>query len=363
MQDLKEKLGQIKEKLKELKVFLDIERKEKRIEELNLIMSKPDFWKDTEGSAKIIEELKGLKQGVLAWQKLFEKAKEIEEFIVLAEEDKELFDRLKEDTDILEEDISKIEFSLLLSGEFDRDSAILSINAGAGGTEACDWAGMLLRMYSRWSEDRGYKVKMTDILPAEEKGVKSATVLIEGEYAYGYLKAERGVHRLVRISPFDASKRRHTSFASVDVIPDIETDVEVKVEEKDLQIETFRSSGPGGQHMQKTDSAVRIKHTPTGITVQCQNERSQYQNKQTALKILKARLFELEQEKKKEKLAEIYPKKEKIEWGSQIRSYILHPYNMVKDHRINLETSDVQKILDGDIDMFIEAYLRKKLGE
>ena len=359
MEELKERLEKIKNKISELKSLLDIEGRQKDIERINLTISKPGFWQDTEGSNRLIQELKRLKQQISGWQKSYEKCKEIEESISLAESEEE-FNLLREEMDKIEKDIKMIELACLLCSEFDKNSAILSINSGAGGTEACDWAGMLLRMYSRWSEDKGYKIRMIDILPAEEKGIRNVTLLIEGDYAYGYLKAENGVHRLVRISPFDANKRRHTSFASVDVIPDIESDMEIKIEEKDLQIETFRASGPGGQHMQKTDSAVRIKHIPSGIVVQSQNERSQYQNKQTALKILKARLFERQREEREERLKKLYAKKEKIEWGSQIRSYILHPYNMVKDHRTDLETFDVQRVLDGDIDMFVEAYLREK---
>jgi len=358
LEELKERLETIKKRLNELKDSLGIENKQKRIEEVNLLISKPGFWEDTERSNQLILELKELKQKVSLWQKVYERCKEAEELLILAEE-KDL-EYLKEEVNKIGKEISEIEFNLLLGEEFDKNSAILSVNSGAGGTEACDWTGMLLRMYSRWSEDKGYRVKLIDILPGEEAGIKNATILIEGDYTYGYLKAERGVHRLVRISPFDANKRRHTSFASVDVIPDIEKNIEIKIEEKDLQIETFRSSGPGGQHMQKTDSAVRIKHIPTGIIVQSQNERSQYQNKQTALKILKARLFERQREMQEERLKKIYEKKERIEWGSQIRSYVLHPYNMVKDHRTEIETSDVQRVLDGDIDIFIEAYLKKK---
>ncbi|MBM3246768.1 MAG: peptide chain release factor 2, partial [Candidatus Omnitrophica bacterium] len=258
-------------------------------------------------------------------------------------------------------EVDKLEFQALLGGELDKNSAILSINAGAGGTESCDWAQMLLRMYSRYAENHGYAVKTIDVLFGEEAGIKNVTLLIEGEHAYGYLKAERGVHRLVRISPFDANKRRHTSFASVDVIPELEEDSEVKIEDKDLAVDTFRASGPGGQHMQKTDSAVRITHLPTGIAVQCQNERSQYQNKQTALKILKARLYELEREKKEKELLKTYAEdKKKIEWGSQIRSYVMHPYNLVKDHRTGYEAGDVGKVMDGGLDEFIEAYLKNK---
>ncbi|MFC1658927.1 peptide chain release factor 2, partial [Candidatus Omnitrophota bacterium] len=254
------------------------------------------------------------------------------------------------------------EFRTLLSGEFDCCNAILSINAGAGGTEACDWVAMLLRMYSRWAEKKGYKSKTTDLLPGEEAGIKNVTLLIEGEYAYGYIKSERGVHRLVRISPFDANKRRHTSFASVDVIPEAQEEVKLKLEDKDLHIDTYRASGPGGQHMQKSDSAVRITHLPTGIIVQCQNERSQHQNKQTALKILKARIYQLERQKKDEELSrKLGGQKQKIEWGSQIRSYVMHPYSMVKDHRTNYERGNVGAVMDGEIDGFIEEYLKSQV--
>jgi peptide chain release factor 2 len=257
--------------------------------------------------------------------------------------------------------LDKLEFKTLFSEEFDKNNAILSINAGAGGTESCDWVNMLLRMYNRWAENHGYGVKTIDILIGEEAGIKNVTALIEGEYAYGYLKAERGVHRLVRISPFDANKRRHTSFASVDVIPQVEENVDIKLEEKDLRIDVYRSSGPGGQSVNTTDSAVRITHIPTGLVVQCQNERSQYQNKQTALSILKARLFELERQKKEDQLLKHYgTQKKKIEWGSQIRSYVMHPYNLVKDHRTDYETGDVNKVVDGGIDEFIEAYLKSQ---
>ncbi len=251
-----------------------------------------------------------------------------------------------------------------MGDELDRNNAILSINAGAGGTESCDWVGMLLRMYTRFAENHKYNVKTIDILPGEEAGIKNVTILIEGEYAYGYLKAERGVHRLVRISPFDANKRRHTSFSSVDVIPEIEEDIDIKLEEQDLRIEVYRSKGAGGQSVNTTDSAVRITHIPTSLVAQCQNERSQYQNKQTALKILKARIYELKREKKEQEMLKQYgSQKKKIEWGSQIRSYVLHPYNMVKDHRTDYETGDTSKVLDGGIDEFIEAYLKSQISK
>jgi peptide chain release factor 2 len=325
-------------------------------------MAHPGFWNDEQNSAKVVKQLKTIKSAVEPWEATFHKYQELKELAdILKEQDKELIADLTKNTELLVKDVDKLEFKTLLGDEFDKNNAILSINAGAGGTESCDWASMLFRMYSRFAESRGYSVKTIDMLFGEEAGIKNITALIEGEYAYGYLKAERGVHRLVRISPFDANKRRHTSFASVDTIPEIEQDLEVKIEDKDLVIETFRASGPGGQHMQKTDSAVRITHLSTGIVVQCQNERSQYQNKQTALKILKARLYESERKKKEEGLLKTYAgEKKRIEWGSQIRSYVMHPYNLVKDHRTDYETGDVDKVMDGGIDDFIEAYLKQQ---
>lgn len=324
-------------------------------------MSLAGFWADEQNATAIVKQLKSLKSSIEPWENAFQKYQELKELLELLEEqDQESIRQLENNAALLSSEVEGLEFKTLLGGEFDKHNAILSINAGAGGTESCDWVALLLRMYSRFAEKKGYRTKTIDILFGEEAGVKNVTLLIEGEYAFGFLKAERGVHRLVRISPFDTNKRRHTSFASVDVIPQIEEDTEIKIEEKDLLIETFRSSGPGGQHMQKTDSAVRIRHLPSGIVVQCQNERSQYQNKQMALKILKARLYELEREKKEEELLKTCAgEKKRIEWGSQIRSYVLHPYNLVKDHRSDYETGDVNKVMDGGIDEFIEAYLRK----
>jgi peptide chain release factor 2 len=325
-------------------------------------MSNPGFWGDAENSTKVVKELKSLKAALEPWERSMLKYQELQELAqLLREDEEELIQGLGRDTDVLARELEKLEFARLFSEPLDSHSAILSVNAGAGGTESCDWVGMLLRMYERFAQAHGWGVRTIDILPGEEAGVKNATLLIEGPYAFGYLKAERGVHRLVRISPFDANKRRHTSFASVDVIPEIAEGSDVAIEEKDLNIDTYRASGPGGQHMQKTDSAVRITHKPTGIVVQCQNERSQYQNKQTALKILKARLYELERQKKEEALAKAYgADKKKIEWGSQIRSYVLHPYTMVKDHRSEHQTGDSNKVLDGALDEFIEAYLKKQ---
>jgi peptide chain release factor 2 len=325
-------------------------------------MSQPGFWGDPENSTKVVKELKSLKATVEPWEKAFHKYQELKEILdILKEEDRDLVNNVNRDIELLSGELERLEFKALLDGGFDKNNAILSINAGAGGTESCDWVSMLLRMYNRWSESHGFKVKAIDMLLGEEAGIKNVTVLIQGEYAYGYLKAERGVHRLVRISPFDANKRRHTSFASVDVIPQVEEDIDIKIEDKDLRIDVFRSSGPGGQSVNTTDSAVRITHVPSGLVAQCQNERSQYQNKQTALSILKARLFELQREKKEQELLKQYgTEKKKIEWGSQIRSYVMHPYSMVKDHRTDYETGDVSKIMDGGIDEFIEAYLKSQ---
>jgi len=323
-------------------------------------MSQPGFWNDAENSTKTVKRLKDLKSAVESWEGAFKKYQGLLDLAnILKPEDKELSLELTRDIDTLSGAIEKLEFNTLLGEALDQNSAILSINAGAGGTESCDWVSMLFRMYSRFAENHGFNLKTIDMLSGEEAGIKNITSLIEGEYAYGYLKAERGVHRLVRISPFDANKRRHTSFASVDVIPEIEEVADIKLDEKDLRIDVYRSKGAGGQSVNTTDSAVRITHIPTGLVAQCQNERSQYQNKQTALKILKARIYESEREKKEQELLKQYgAQKKKIEWGSQIRSYVMHPYNMVKDHRTGLETGDVSKIMNGEIDEFIEAYLK-----
>lgn len=295
------------------------------------------------------------------WEEAYQELISLKELVELVEEkDTGSQEEIAKELEKLEKKLGELEFRCLLGDQHDQSNAILSIHAGAGGTESCDWTSMLFRMYSRWAENRGFKVQVLDVLPGEEAGIKNVTILIKGNYAYGYLKSEAGVHRLVRISPFDANKRRHTSFASIDVIPEIEDDIEVKIEEKDLKIDTYRSSGPGGQHVNVTDSAVRITHIPTGIVVQCQNERSQYQNKATAMKILRARLFEVERKKKEEKIAKLYGEKQDIAWGSQIRSYVLHPYLMVKDHRTGYQTSNAQAVLDGGLDGFIEAYLKWK---
>lgn len=309
----------------------------------------------------IIQKLKRLNFQVDTWKRIKLEFDELEELSTLIEEND--FGALEEiETSIqkLNKEIIDIEFNALLSGEFDSHHAILSLHAGAGGTEACDWVAMLMRMYGRWAETRRFKIEMIDILRGEEAGVKNVTVMVKGDYAYGYLKAENGVHRLVRISPFDANKRRHTSFASVDVIPEIRDDIKIDLNPSDLKIDTYRASGAGGQHVNVTDSAVRITHLPTGIIAQCQNERSQYQNKVVALKVLKAKLYEAERNKQMAKLEKHHSQKREIAWGSQIRSYVFTPYTMVKDHRTGYTTGNVGAVMDGELDDFIEAYLKSQ---
>jgi peptide chain release factor 2 len=281
----------------------------------------------------------------------------------LQDEGEDVTSDLQEELSRLEESLSETELQTLLSGPHDRNDSIVTIHPGAGGTESQDWAEMLLRMYLRWAEKRGYRTEVTDYQVGEEAGIKSVTFLVEGEFAYGYLCSEIGVHRLVRISPYDAAGRRHTSFASVFVTPEIEEEIDIVVDEKDLRIDTYRSSGAGGQHVNVTDSAVRITHNPSGIVVQCQNERSQHRNKATAMKILKSRLFELEMEKKRKELDQLEDSKAEIAWGSQIRSYVLHPYRLVKDHRTKVEIGDVDSVLNGQLDSFINEYLKKKSEE
>lgn len=323
-------------------------------------MSQPAFWNDAAAAHKLMQELKALKAAVEPFEKSVEKLKDLKELSEMSQGDEHFLKQISSDLGELEKEIRSLEIQSILGGEFDRNNAILSINAGAGGTESCDWANMLLRMYTRWVDNKGFKLKVLDVLPGEEAGVKNVTLRIEGEMAYGLLKSEKGVHRLVRISPFDANKRRHTSFASVDVIPEIEDDVAVDINEGDLRIDIFRSSGPGGQSVNTSDSAVRITHNPTGIVVQCQNERSQLQNKRTAMKVLRARLYERKRKEQDERMAVEYGQKQKIEWGSQIRSYVMHPYSMVKDHRSEVETGNAQKVMDGDLDIFIEGFLKLK---
>lgn len=324
-------------------------------------MAEPNFWQNNQKANQIISRLKRLKSTVEPFQNSLKEYQDLEELItILDDSDKDAVAEVEKDLSKLAKGVDELEFKSLLSGEHDRNNAILSINAGAGGTESCDWASMLFRMYTRWANRMKYSVQTIDLLPGEEAGVKNVTIIIKGEWGYGYLKGESGVHRLVRISPFDANKRRHTSFASVDVIAEVEEDIDIEISGKDIRVDVYRSSGPGGQSVNTTDSAVRITHMPTGIVVQCQNERSQLKNKAIAMKVLKARLYEKRKKELKEKMEKEYAAKQKIEWGSQIRSYVFHPYNMVKDHRSSEETSNTQAVMNGGIDRFIQAYLRMR---
>jgi peptide chain release factor 2 len=323
------------------------------------MMAEPGFWeRDGEGQ-QILKERASILDSITPWKQEQKELEEIEILLQLVEEQQDeaetqdLLEKVKKS----EETVAQMEFLRMLGGKNDPNNAIVSINAGAGGTEAQDWVEMLLRMYLRWGEKKGYHTQIIDILTGEEAGLKNVTFTVTGPYAYGYLKAESGIHRLVRISPFDAGARRHTSFASVFVIPEVSDEIEIVIDEKDLKIDTYRSSGAGGQHVNKTDSAVRITHLPTGLIVQCQNERSQHKNKATALKILKARLYEKEMKEREEKFEMLHHSKKEIAWGSQIRSYVMHPYRMVKDHRTNKVIHDVDRVMDGDLDEFMKAYL------
>nr|WP_276576397.1 peptide chain release factor 2 [Caldicoprobacter algeriensis] len=349
----------IKDTLARIGDSLDISGCEHKIKELEQSMNDPEFWNDLERSQKVNREIKALKNKVERFKKLWSKIEDLEVLIELAleEQDYSVTDEVSSSLRQLDKEVNAFNMETLLSGPYDRNNAIVSLHAGAGGTEAMDWVAMLFRMYTRWCEDKGYEVKVLDMLPGEEAGVKSVTFHVIGPNAYGYLRCERGVHRLVRISPFDASGRRHTSFASVDVMPELEDDTEIEIRPEDLRIDTYRASGAGGQHVNKTESAVRITHIPTGIVVQCQNERSQIQNRETAMKMLKARLLELKEREQEEKLRQLKGEVKKIEWGSQIRSYVFHPYNLVKDHRTGVETGNIQAVMDGELDQFINAYL------
>ena len=329
------------------------------MEELEKIMETSDFWDDTEKSQAAMKELKSLKDSIEGFDKLSQKYEDIETLIEMGyeENDASLIPEIEEALQSFINDLEELRIKTLLSEEYDKDNAILTLHAGAGGTESCDWASMLLRMYQRWADKKGFQTQILDYLDGEEAGVKSVTLEISGENAFGYLKSERGVHRLVRISPFNAAGKRQTSFVSCDVMPDIEEDLDIEINDDDIRIDTYRSSGAGGQHINKTSSAIRITHFPTGIVVQCQNERSQHSNKDKAMQMLKAKLYLLKQEENQQKEAAIRGEVKEIGWGNQIRSYVMQPYTMVKDHRTNEESGNVSAVLDGDIDRFINAYL------
>ncbi len=347
-------------------VPFDLEKLREENFTLESEMQEPEFWNNQENAQKISQKLKHNTNRIDEFNHLKQQVDDIELFIELIreEEDESHVPELLENMDVAEEQLESARIVALLSGEYDENNAILSIHAGAGGTEAQDWADMLFRMYTRWIESKGYGMTILDILTDTEAGIKSVTILVEGENAYGYLKSEKGVHRLVRISPFDSSNRRHTSFASVDVTPEITDDEDFGINESDLKIDTYRSSGAGGQHVNTTDSAIRITHIPTGVVVSCQNQRSQHSNKETAMKMLISKLLEIKKLENKEKIEDIQGKYNQIAWGSQIRSYVFHPYSMVKDHRTNAETSNVQSVMDGNLDMFMNEYLKMKaIGE
>jgi peptide chain release factor 2 len=317
-----------------------------------------DFWTDNQKAQAVLKEISDNKKWIDKVDVFASELNDIEELASLIEDESSSeADEISESLEKLTRQLDRLELTTLLSGRDDTRNAILTIHPGAGGTESQDWAEMLFRMYNRWCELKGFEVKLLDYMAGDEAGLKSATMQIEGEYAYGYLKAESGVHRLVRISPFDANRRRHTSFVSIYVYPEVDDNIEIEINDEDLRIDTYRASGAGGQHVNKTSSAVRITHIPTGIVVQCQNERSQIKNRATAMKILRSRLYQIQLEEQRRKKEQLEKSKKKIEWGSQIRSYVFHPYNMVKDHRTEAETSNIQAVMDGDIDMFIEAYL------
>ncbi|NLW18002.1 MAG: peptide chain release factor 2 [Firmicutes bacterium] len=334
--------------------------KQARLAELEKLQQEPDFWSDQRAAQRVLAEAKTLREQITQVGALEQQVNDALDLLTMAQSENEtdLLPEMEEQYRLLVKAINELQLQILLAGPYDHNNAIVTIHSGAGGTESQDWAAMLLRMYTRWAEDRGYRVQILDYVGADEAGIKNATLLISGPLAYGYLRAEKGVHRLVRISPFDTAGRRHTSFASVDVMPEIDNDEDVEISPEDLRIDTYRAGGAGGQHVNKTDSAVRITHIPTGIVVQCQNERSQHANKETAMRMLRAKLLERQLEEQQKELAALRGEVKEIAWGSQIRSYVFHPYSMVKDHRTDVEVGNVQGVMDGDLDIFIDAYLR-----
>jgi len=346
--------------LEEVKASLDLDSKRKRIEELEMDMEAPGFWDDPEKSNVKMKELKNMKDVVEECEKLSTQYEDILTLIEMGyeENDEAMIPEIRKELDEFIREYEELRISTLLSGEYDKNNAILKLNAGAGGTESCDWCGMLYRMYTRWAERKGFTVEVLDYLDGDEAGIKSVTFQVNGLNAYGYLKSEKGVHRLVRISPFNAQGKRQTSFVSLDVMPDIEGDLDVEIDEKDLRIDTYRSSGAGGQHINKTSSAIRITHIPTGTVVTCQNERSQFQNKDKAMQMLKAKLYLLKQEANDKKLSDIRGEVKEITFGNAIRSYVLQPYKLVNDHRTGVKIGDVDGILDGELDPFINGYLK-----
>ena len=359
IEEIKTRGEDVIHRLDQLAKFLKIEENKQEIAEIEKTMSQPDFWDDKEKAQATVARLSACKGIIEPFAKVKAEAGDFLAIAELAAEDESFLEESDSAWSKLSKALDKIELVSFLSGKFDRNNCYFYIHAGAGGTESCDWASILMRMYRRWFERRGFKDEIIDMQPGDEAGIKSAVLKVDGEFAYGYLKAERGIHRLVRISHFDSNARRHTSFASVDVFPEMEDDIELEIDEKDLRIDTYRASGAGGQYVNRTDSAVRITHLPTGIAVACQVERSQHKNRAMAMKMLKARLYELEEEKRRQEAQQISGDKTEIGWGNQIRSYVLQPYQMVKDTRTGVETGNTAAVLDGDIDMFVEAWLKQ----
>ncbi len=359
-------LAAMNSEIQDLYEALGLARDQDSLKELEEQSAAPGFYDNMETSQKVLQKIKGLSNKISAYNTLKSSWEDAVTLVDLAisEEDDTLLDEISTAYKDIRNRLDTMRLEALLSGPYDKNNAILTLHAGAGGTEAQDWAEMLLRMYQRFAERRGFSVSVLDFLSGDEAGIKSATILIEGLNAYGYLKCEKGVHRLVRISPFDASGRRHTSFASLEVMPEIDDDIDVQINPDDIRVDTFRSSGAGGQHINKTDSAIRITHIPTGVVVACQNERSQHQNRETAMKMLKSKLLEIAEREQKEKIEDIKGVQKEIAWGSQIRSYVFHPYSMAKDHRTNYEVGNITAVMDGDLDAFINAYLKAaNLGE
>ncbi|MGL6292321.1 peptide chain release factor 2 [Eubacterium aggregans] len=359
--ECRQRATEMDKQLGELGGSLDLPALSARIDELSSITEEPDFWTDQQRAQKVLKEQKILRMKKGQYDSLKDDLDDIMVMFELAEvaEEGEAMEELPDTLSTYGEKLEQFKLETLLAGEYDSNNAIISLHPGAGGTESNDWAEMLLRMYTRWAESKGYKVKTLDLQPGDVTGIKSVILLIEGINAYGYLKTERGVHRLVRISPFDSSGRRHTSFASLDVTPEVDDSVEIEINPDDIRVDTYRASGAGGQHVNKTSSAIRITHMPTGVVVQCQNERSQHQNKDVAMNMLKSKLVEIMEQEQKEKLEDIVGDYSQIAWGSQIRSYVFHPYNLVKDHRTNVEVGNIQSVMDGDLDQFMNAYLQQ----
>lgn len=354
------KLISMRNTLIDLGESLGIEKLKNTIEEKQNLIAMENFWDDSKNSQKVLQQISKLREKLEGYEKLCIDYQDTLDIIEMADEDGDLslLDEIIASVNSIEESMEKQRLDTLLTGEYDVNNAILTFHAGAGGTEAQDWAEMLLRMYTRWADAHGFKVEVTDILDGDEAGIKSATIFVEGENAYGYLKSEIGVHRLVRVSPFDSSGRRHTSFASLEVMPEISDDIEVDIREEDLKIDAFRASGAGGQHINKTSSAIRITHIPSGIVVACQNERSQHQNREMAMKMLKSKLLEIKEREHLEKIEDIKGVPKEIAWGSQIRSYVFMPYTLAKDHRTGFENGNINAVMDGDLDGFINAYLK-----